>query len=402
MTKEKIILMIINLFTQILFAFYNIFFNIFILKIVNDINFVLMYNCYKISIGILWQIIMTKLLNHKSFNTIYRLSFFMLFVATLIVFFVKAETIYYLVWIVGAVFAIAEISFYVPHEMLVMHKNKATSMHKFLGLSSIISSISGILSPFISGYVIGHISYTILFVILIVFAFVAFILSFFIKSYYTDNNNLSYKQFVKIAFKDKKIKSTYWAYTCYRIFEAGVIQTLLPVLLFLKTGSEFSVGTYKTIIAAVAVVLLFLYTYYAKHKTLINWIENALMVVSSILLITYPTFVTFIIYYFVQGCVTKLYNNFSNNLLFTSIKNTPLEESRKYHHLTFTVMSRFFILISYGAAIIIYNYFRTDLMLSIFVAGLTVFFILATLIFHRTQKMSSIEKCTNPEISKTK
>lgn len=386
-TKEKTILMIINLFAQILFAFYNIFFNIFILKIVNDINFVLLYNCYIISFGMIWQIVMTKILNQKTFNTIYRLSFFMLFIATFIVFFVKANTIYYLIWIIGAVFAIAQMAFYVPHEMLVMHKNKSTSMHKFLGLSSIISSISGILSPFISGYVIGNISYTILFAILLVFALAAFILSFFIKSYYTDNNKITYKQFVKIAFKDKKIKSTYWAYTFYRIFEAGLIQTLLPVLLFLKTGSEFSVGIYKTLIAAVAMILLFVYTYYAKHKTIINWIENALMVISSILLIIYPTFVTFIIYYFVQGCVTKLFNNYSNNLLFTCIKNTPLEESRKYHHLTFSVMSRIFMLISYGIAMLIYNFLRTDFILSIFVAFLTIFFIVATIIFTNTEKL---------------
>lgn len=60
---------IIAFLRKFMSVFFSLFFNIYILKIVNnDINFVLKYSVYSITVGFMLEYIILKMINNKNIN----------------------------------------------------------------------------------------------------------------------------------------------------------------------------------------------------------------------------------------------------------------------------------------------------------------------------------------------
>jgi len=181
--SDREYLIAINAMTQLMFVFYSIFFNIFVLSISDDINFVLGINLFSEALKLVMEFVLAKVLSKKNATILYRLSFLFIFTSIFLAFFVKQNTLW-LIWLVSGIFAMAQMLYYIPHEIAVMGKTEKYSVKKFLGISSAISTISAVASPIISGYIIGKWSYSIIFVIIAIFAITAFVLSWFIKDFY--------------------------------------------------------------------------------------------------------------------------------------------------------------------------------------------------------------------------
>ena len=134
----------------------------------------------------------------------------------LLIFAIKSETLY-MVFVVEFFYSFSLISYYVPHEIIIMNKNDTNEMKKFLGVSTSISLVSSFLSPFISGFVIDYVSYYWLFMIITVLAVACFAISFFIENNYVDAPKIQTKSFIKKAISNKKLKYSYLSFGLYKV-----------------------------------------------------------------------------------------------------------------------------------------------------------------------------------------
>jgi len=369
--KDRGILIFINLAVQIMFVFYTTFFNIFIYSINNDIVFVLLLNAFLFLVDLLFQLFLTKILTKKNAMIIYRLSFVMIFLSILLAFFVTATTIW-LAWVIMAFYGVAKMCYYVPHEIAVMNKGKNVSMKNFVGLSSIVSSLSAILSPFLSGFIIGQWSYFAIFGVILALASIAFVFSIFLKDFYVEpKTNLSLKTVFVEAHKNKKSKYALFAFGLEKFSQASVIPVLLPLLLFLKTGGEMSVGLYSSLVALFATLSLAVYVGFVKNKPVAMIIASTLNISASIMLILWTNFVSFIIYYIVRESCHKIFHNGMTSTIFTANKNTVFEENKREWHMVFSTYNQTCSILAALITILLYTLWPTEITLTIIILVLS-------------------------------
>ena len=387
--KDRQLLIFINLSVQIMFVFYSIFFNIFIYSINNDLFFVLILNGFSFLIDILFQLFLTKILSKKNAMFIYRLSFLLIFVSILLAFFVTKNTLW-LAWLIMGFFRIAKMCFYVPQEISVMDKGKNVSMKKFVGLSSIVSSLSTILGPFLSGFIIGTWSYFAIFSVILAVAFVAFVLSIFLSNFYVEpQKDLSLGQVFKLSYQEPKTKMVLWAFAVGKFSQASVIPFLLPVLLFLKTGTEMSVGFYSSLIAVVATLTFAIYVYYIKNNEKILWVTTVLNFMASLILVIYPTFVTFLAYYIVRECCYKIFHNSMTTSIFTANQNTVFAQNKREYHMVFSTYNHCSSLLAILLTVLMYSIFPTELCLSIIIIVLSAMQFLSVYLLNRSDYLAN-------------
>lgn len=369
--SDREYLIAINAMTQLMFVFYSIFFNIFVLSISDDINFVLGINLFSEVLKLVMEFVLAKVLSRKNATILYRLSFLFIFTSIFLAFFVKQNTLW-LIWLVSGIFAIAQMLYYIPHEIAVMGKTEKYSVKKFLGISSAISTISAVASPIISGYIIGKWSYSIIFVIIAIFAITAFVLSWFIKDFYTDGDSrMSIRQVNRLCWQDKKIRLGMISYATHKASQDSVVEVLLPVLLFIKIGSEFSVGIYSSIVAAASAIVLIIYTLCIKKKDITMWISSGLHIAMSLVFIFIPNFTLFVIYYIVQSCCKKIYHNGMDETILGGINGTILQDNKKEYHFIFSAIGNIFCMFAYGLAFLIYNTMMNEWSLTLIIVVLT-------------------------------
>ena len=394
--RDRGILIFINLAVQIMFVFYTTFFNIFIYSINNDIIFVLLLNGFLFLVDLLFQLFLTKILTKKNAMTIYRLSFVLIFLSILLAFFVTASTIW-LAWIIMALYGVAKMCFYVPHEIAVMNKGKNVSMKNFVGLSSIVASLSAILSPFLSGFIIGQWSYFAIFGVILALALVAFVCSIFLKDFYIEpKTNLSLKQVFVESHKNKKSKYALYAFGLEKFSQASVIPILLPLLLFFKTGGEMSVGLYSSLIALFATIILTLYITFIKNKPLSMIIVTFLNVSASIMLVLWTNFISFIIYYIVRESCHKIFHNGMASTIFTANVNTVFEENKREWHMVFSTYNQICSMLSIMLAILFYVISPTEISLTIIIAVLSVTQFISVYFLNKSDAVQVENKGENP------
>ena len=339
---NKKLLIAINLCTRMLIVFYSIFFNIFVFNITNKFTFVLLLNIVGQAMGISMQMIINKFINEKTAMKFYRISFLLFFLAILCTTFINQNTIG-LVFVVVFVYQCAETFYYVPHEISTIQKTEKTGLAKFMGVHSMIGMTGAVLAPFISGYIINKLSYFVIFIIISIFALFAFILSFWIQNFYHNNQEGSVWAFSKEVHKFKKTKFTYMGYALFK--SSNIVTTIiLPVLMFLRVGSELSVGLYASAIAIFEIVCLGVYLKMARNTNLWVFVCAGINFVVSVLLLIIPTFEMFVIYYVAYCGTAKIIDNFVKENVYTLFTGTQFEAYKKQHHLTFSMYNYFSVI----------------------------------------------------------
>lgn len=388
--KDKVCLQIINLLMNMIFVFFDIFFSIYIFGMSNNINFVLGYNLFGILLFVPIEFIFVKILNKKNFNIIYRLSFVMALLSIGLVFTINSSTLY-MVFIVRAVYTITKVFYYLPHEVATMNYNTKKSMKSFVGVAQLLELFASMLSPFISGYIIDYVSYYILFAIISVIAAVCFVLSFWVKRGWNDSPKIKFKDYIKGVHKIKRVRVTYLAYGLYKFSQNSVIEILLPVLLFMKVGTNFSVGLYSALAVVASGVVLVVYLKFYKFKNAFLILSTVLLVAVSILLTAWASIVSFFIYYFVTKCCQRVLSNRATQDNYVSRVGTEYAPYNKEHHLTYNIYDHAFKTVAFLIAFLIYNVVANVISLSIIILVLTMLQIVSSALFIKAGKMSDKE-----------
>ena len=377
--NDKNYLQAINMTMQVVIAFFDVFFSIYILEMSNNLSFVFGYLMFQCAAVMLCEQIVLRIINHKNHLLIYRLSFVFILLSIALIFTISANTLF-MVYVVQFVYAVAIICYYLPHEISIMTKNNHKTMNNFVGLHQVLTLVAGIISPFISGFVIDYVSYPVLFAFIIVLSAICFGLSFKVDGGYGEIPKLSFGEFFKQAHKYKHVKNSYISHAIFKASQASVVQILLPILIFMKFSSNFSVGLYSALATALSGVVLILCTKFYKKRTIYIYVATAVAVVSSIVVVFFSSLTLFFIYYFCANIAIKLLTKYDAEMVYVIIDESDVSPFKKQHHAVFNVYDMASKILAYGLALLIYTFSKTEVALSIIICSLTLLQIISSIL----------------------
>lgn len=385
MENERKCLLAINLLVQIIFAFFDIFFGIYVYDLSNNLNIIIYYTLINSVSFYLILLILYRFINQKLLSVLYKCSFVMSLIAIALTFTISATRIY-MVFIVQIFLKLTHVCYYLPHEVATMNKNSKNHMKKFLGLSSTLSLIAGFISPFVSGLMIDYASYYIVFGVLLVLTVIAFILSFYIK---IEKDQVAPYGLIKFAKEVRQVKGAtvgYLSYLFYNLCNDGIVASFLPILIFLRTGTNFSVGIYSAVASALSGITLIIYCYFSKNKRLAMWLCTIFQLATAILIIVWNNIVVFFIYYFVKKITTKILHNGINECVFTILHNTPLAPYKTENYYTYNFYHYLGIIIACGISLIVYNLANNVISITILLAAFSLTQIISTLLLNKSEQ----------------
>lgn len=384
--KNQRLITIISFLRNFISVFFTLFFNIYVLKIVSDIGFIIKINFLEVAFKFLFVFIISKIITSKRAKYIYSSSFILLVICIGLLLVLKDNIIKYII-IFKFIFALEETSFYYPLEMVIMGASSHNSISNFQANMNILNGIATILTPFFSGFIIEKFSYTILFVILIIEAIMIIIISFCISKFYIEDKKLNIKEFWTKSKNYKHLSNIYNCMFFRRISSQGAILTLLPIILFLKLNSELSVGSYNSLFALLSIIFLTLLKIINKKKIKKKFYIpfSILVFISTLFLVFIPSFTTIIIYYVCMNTFAAVIESESCSLVYEAINVDDLKIYNREHDFVFNIYMFFGQVISYLIAYILYRFFYNANILSIVVSILMFFLIISCVFLQKTE-----------------
>lgn len=379
---------IIAFLRKFMSVFFSLFFNIYILKIVNnDINFVLKYSVYSITVGFILEYIILKIINSKNSTFFYKSSF-ILSLSCIVLLIVFKENIIKYIYLFKTLDSLRSILYAVPYENMIINSNSNKSISSYIANITILESITTILTPILSGFVIEKFSYNILFIILGIQTILIIFISGKIKDAEVNDKKMNLREFWKVAKKEQHLKDIYKCMFFRRISTQGAMVELLPIVLFLRLGTELSFGSYNTFFAVISIISLQILKMINNKNINKKFYPYMAIVIfiSSIILVFNTSFTTLLIYYILMNSFGTIIESESCSIVYAAIKPNRLVKYIKEHIMTYNIYMYIGQLISYALVYILYNYFYNVNILSISIAILMFFLIIATIYLRKTEQ----------------
>lgn len=387
MQNNRKYIAIIAFLRKFMSVFISLFFNIYILKIVNnDMNFILKYTVYSVILGFILEYFVLKIINSKNAKFIYRMSFILSVINIIILIGFKENIVKY-IYLYKTLDTMRTIFYAAPYELMIIGSNSNKSMSSYLANLNILESITVILTPIFSGFVIEKFSYNVLFIILALQTLLIILISFKIKDFTIQDNKMNIREYWSIAKNKRHIKNIYNCMFFRRISSQGAMTELLPIVLFLRLGTEFSFGSYNTMFAVISIISLQVLKIVNKKNINKKFYPYMAIIIfiSSIFVIFNFSFITLLIYYILMNSFGTIIESESCSAVYAAVKVDGLEKYRKEHIMIFNIYMLFGQIISYSLIFILYNYFYNVNILSIAISILMFFLIIATVYLRKTE-----------------
>lgn len=378
---------IISFFRKFIRVFFNLFFNIYILKIVNnDLSFIIKYTLFGVLVEFIICYTILKFINSKNAKTIYKASFPLLILNILVLLVFKENIVNY-IFLFKILERLAEVCYSMPYELIVIGSNNNNTMSSFMANINILSSIATILTPIFSGFIIEKFSYYMLFVILILETLIIIVISFKIKDFTVSDKKLELKNFFKITKDRRHIQDIYKCMFYRRISSQGVMKELLPIILFLRLGTEMNLGTYNSVFAILSIISLQILKILNNKKIKKDFYPYLAIIIflSSLLVVYNSSFITLLIYYILMNSLGTIIESESCSIVYSAIRTKDLVEYKKEHIITYNIYMTIGQIISYSLIYVLYNYFYDVNILAISVSILMFFLIISTVYLKRTE-----------------
>lgn len=379
---------IISFLRKFIRVFFTLFFNIYILKIVNnDLSFVIKYNLFGVFAEFIICYTILKFINSKNAKIIYKASFPLLILNILALLVFKENIVKY-IFIFKIMERLSEVCYSMPFELIVIGSNDNKTMSSFIANINILSSIATILTPIFSGFIIHKFSYYMLFVILIIEALIIIIVAFKIKDFTVNDKKLELKNFFKIVKNKKHLQDIYKCMFYRRISSQGAITELLPIILFLKLGTELDLGTYNSVFAIISILSLQILKIVNNRNIKKSFYPYLAIIIfiSSLLVIYNASFITLLVYYILMNSFGTVIESESCSMVYAAIKMDDLVEYKKEHILTYNIYMTIGQIISYSLVYVLYNCFYDVNILSVSVSILMFFLIISTIYLRKTER----------------
>ena len=385
--KNKKILLTISFLRKFISIFFKIFFNIFIYKNVNDLGFILQYNL----VGVIFEFILgyfaMRFITSKNAKFIFNASFIELIICILLLLLLK-ENIIKIVYLFRIFYALEQVSYYNTKEVAIMGVNTHKTMNNYLANEFIVDSLATILTPLFSGFIIEKFSYSVLLIILSIEAFIIIMISLKLKSFYIDDKQFNMREFINKAKSYPHLKDAYRCMFYRRISLQGAITDLLPVLLFLRVGTELSVGTYNSIFAIISILCLYWLKYKNKKKQDKKFytLFAIILFASSIILVYHSNLTTLLIYYLFVNSLGTIIESESCSMIYKAINMDGLSQYKREHEVTFGFYMVIGQILSYGVTYLLYHYFYDANILAISISIMMFFLIISCIYLRKVEK----------------
>ena len=379
---------IIAFLRKFLNVFFSLFFNIYILKIVNnDMNFILKYTIYSVFLSVILEYILLKIINKKNAGIIYRSSFVLSAISIFLLIIFKENIVKY-IYLFKTLDTMKSLFYAVPYELIIIGSNTNKSMSSYLANLNILENITAILTPMFSGFIIEKFSYNVLFITLGLETLLIIAISMKIKDFTVQDSKMKIKEFWKIAKEKTHLKDIYKCMFFRRISSQGAMTELLPIVLFLRLGTEMSFGSYNTLFAVISIISLQILKIINSKKVNKKFYPYMAIIifVSSLLVVFNSSFVTLLIYYILMNSFGTIIESESCSAIYSSIKVDNLEQYRKEHMMVFNIYMFVGQVISYSLVYVLYNYFYNVNILSISISILMFFLIIATIYLRKNEQ----------------
>lgn len=356
-------------------VFKDAFLSIYLFKIVNgDFNFLLIYAAFISVSGIIFAYFIMRYINTKNASRIFQLSFVLEVICAALLLFTK-ENLVHVFWIFAFCSRLAKSCYSGVYETTLIKSNKHHSISSYIAGSFILSSLVTLLAPAIFGFIITDYSYIAAFAVLLVDAILAFILSTSVDFTVLDKS-FRLKEFWKKAFKNKSIRQSYLVIFLKRLSGPdGIMNNIIPILLFNALGTEAGMGSYNTIFTVVFLVLLQILRIMNKKKirkrfyipfTLLGLISTIFMVISYSPL-------SILCFYFTIKTTTYIVMTEAASALYAIGIKEKLGSYTREHRFTWNIFLGLGNLVGVVIAYIIYNYFYSQTAFAIMAVALTFF-----------------------------
>ena len=379
---------IIAFLRKFLNVFFSLFFNIYILKIVNnDMNFILKYTIYSVFLSVILEYILLKIINSKNAGIIYRSSFVLSAISIFLLIIFKENIVKY-IYLFKTLDTMKSLFYAVPYELIIIGSNTNKSMSSYLANLNILENITAILTPMFSGFIIEKFSYNVLFITLGLETLLIIAISMKIKDFTVQDSKMKIKEFWKIAKEKTHLKDIYKCMFFRRISSQGAMTELLPIVLFLRLGTEMSFGSYNTLFAVISIISLQILKIINSKKVNKKFYPYMAIIIfiSSLLVVFNASFVTLLIYYILMNSFGTIIESESCSAIYSAIKVDNLEQYRKEHMMVFNIYMFVGQVISYSLVYVLYNYFYNVNILSISISILMFFLIIATIYLRKTEQ----------------
>lgn len=378
---------IIAFLRKFMSVFFSLFFNIYILKIVNnDINFIIKYTMYSVIIGFILQYILLKVINSKNASLIYRMSFILSVINIILLITLKEDIIKH-IYLFKTLDTMMLRFYYVPYELIIIGSNNNQTMSSYLANINILENITAILAPIFSGFVIEKFSYNVLFIILSLEAILIILVSLKIKNFTVQDDKMNLKEFWGIVKNKQHLKDIYKCMFFRKISVQGAMTELLPIVLFLRLGTELSFGSYNTLFAIISIVSLEIIKIMNLKNVKKEFYPNLaiLIFISSIFVVFNANFTVLLIYYILMNSFGMIIESESCSAVYAATKTDNLDKYRKEHIMIYNVYMFIGQVISYSLVFILYNYFYNVDILSITISILMFFLIISAVYLRKTE-----------------
>ena len=388
MTKEKKVIISISSLICFLDVFYELFFNIYILQNVTT-NIAYIFACYMV--GVIIALVLYypfyKILNGKTATWIYRSSFILSFILIILSMTINSGFAFALIFI-NSLKYVKSMSFCIPQEIATIQFVDKKASDGFLATKVIFNTVVKVSFSLIVSYLFAYVNVLILFISMLVIVAVMFILSFQMKSTGADFIFRPYG-YMKDCKSYPHMKYIYLSHGFKRMSEAGVVATLIPIMLFMELGSEFSIGIYSTIAYVITIFWLPIFVKCHKSKNAIINSSVLILIASSILLVAFPSKVTYVIYYFINQIASATYTNKENADLFSSIKFPILIENKEEHTYFYGIYGLVAEIISYIIGIVIYALVPIKYSISIIIIIFMIAKLISVILLNKANKLIS-------------
>ena len=384
---NKKIIQSISFIRKFISVFFTLFLNIYILKSGNDFGLILKYNLVGVIFNFIFIYLLMKFITNKNAKIIYTASFIELIICIFLLMILK-ENIIKIIYLFRIFYALQQVSYNTTRELIVIGANDHNSMSNFSANTYILESFATIFTPVFSGFIIEKFSYNVLFIILSVEALLTIIIAFKLKSFYVDDRKLSIKEFIIKAKDYPHIKDSYNCMFFRRISLQGAITDLLPIILFLRVGTELNVGAYNSMFAVISILSLSWLKYLNKKKVEKKFYTTFAIIIflSSVMLVFNSNFTTLILYYILMNSLGSIIESESCSMIFEAINVGNLIEYKREHEVIFCAYMLVGQVISYVLTYVLYTYFYDVSMLSIAISIMMFFLIIACMYLRKVER----------------
>lgn len=375
--KNKKPLAALSLLRKVFEIFSSLFLSIYLFQLVQgDFNFLLLYAAFNAVVGCIFNFLLMKVMKPSNANFIFRLSFACEIIGILMLLILR-ENLLNMIWLFALVQRFAKNAYYVVHEVTLIRSTKTQSLSSYVAGINILGGMITLVAPLVMGYTITNFSWYMVFVFMLVDAITSTVVATKVDFSVIDDGFHPIK-FWKKAFKNKTMRSAYFISYLKRLSGSdGVLEYLLPIVLFLALGTEFSVGNYDSLFSVVYIIMLEgIRILNKKGVTKRFYVPLALlMLISAAIMVADFSTLSILLFYFTMKTGGAIIMLEGSSMIYAVGNKEKLSNYTREHHFTWNIFLSLGNLTGIAITYIIYNNFYSKEIFASVILVLMVFFV---------------------------